>query len=295
MERRYGFVSNLILGDNEKLYMKSIKLATIQKLGLERIIEIYKSNLETTTQILKYCKNSGIKYYRIGNLFPFNTHPILKDFDYFKEFEDEIYELEKLIKTHDIRISVHSSPYCVLASDNKEIVKNSIEELYKCVKFLNLLNLPKNNKIVVHVGSGVGGKENASKRFIETYANLREEIKDRIALENDDKEYSIKNILDISEKCNIPVILDIFHHSLHNPEKIDIIEAIEKSVKTWKSGPAEIHYSQQDEKKVKGSHSENINVNDLLTLVNLVNHLPFDIMIESKNTNQCVEAVLKEI
>ena len=294
MQHRYGFVSNLIIND-EKLYMKSIKLATIEKLGLEKVIEIYRNNLETVTQILKYCNNNGIKYYRMGNLFPFNTHPILENFDYFKKFEQEIYELGQLIRVYDIRISIHSSPYCVLASDNINVVKSSINEIEKHAKFFDLLELPKNNRIVVHIGSGVGGKEKAIERFIQNYNKLSLNAKNRVALENDDQKYSIKDVLNVSEKCTIPIILDTFHLSIYNPEKIDIIDAVEKSTKTWKDGAAEIHYSEQDKDKIIGSHSENINVTKLLNLVNSVNHLSFDIMLETKGTNKNAEMVIKEL
>ncbi len=119
MNRRFGFVSNLMIGE-EKSYMKGVKLATIQKLGLERIIEIYKENIETTSGIIKYCKNNGIRFYRFGSIFPFNTHDILSNFNYLKHFDDDIYELGQLVKVLDIRTSIHSSPYCILNSSNEE-------------------------------------------------------------------------------------------------------------------------------------------------------------------------------
>ena len=93
MNKIFGFVSNIVVGE-EKLYMRSVKLATIQKLGLEKIIEIYKTNIDSTSQIIKYCINNNIGFYRMGDLFPFSGHPILEAFDYLKHFEEDIYELE---------------------------------------------------------------------------------------------------------------------------------------------------------------------------------------------------------
>ena len=61
MKRRIGFVSNITSGE-EKFYMKSFKLATLQKRGLEKVTEIYKENIDTTSGIIRYCKNSGIKF-----------------------------------------------------------------------------------------------------------------------------------------------------------------------------------------------------------------------------------------
>ncbi len=186
LKRRFGF-SNSILCGEEKIYLKSVKLATIQKLGLNKIIELYKNNLDTTSQILGYCKRNQIKFYRFGTIFPFSTHEILLNFDYLNYFEDDIYELGQFIKFSDTRISIHSSPFCILSSNKKEVLAKSITEIEYHAKLMNVLELKPNSRAVVHVGSEEGGKEAAKKRFITNFNSLKEEVKSRIVLENDDK------------------------------------------------------------------------------------------------------------
>lgn len=275
--------------------MRSIKLATIKKTGLEKILEIYKDNIEKTIQILKYCKSSGIEFYRMGDLFPFCDHEILKNFDYLKYFDDDLYELASYIKVSKIRISMHSSPYCILATDRKEILEKSIKELEHSVNLIRVLNLPIDNRIVVHVGSEKGGKKEAKERFIKNYNNLSDIIKNRIALENDHKDFSFSDVYEIHKKCGIPIIFDVFHHSILNKENIAVKEAIEKTIETWKDGPPEIHYSNQEEGKPIGSHSNTINTKELYKFIEEYKKYNFDIILETKDGHESVERILKEI
>jgi len=281
MNKRFGFVANIVVGE-ERLYMRSVKLATIHKLGLEKIIEIYKANIDNTSQIIKYCINNGISFYRMGSLFPFINHPVLESFDHLSYFQDDIYELGQLAKVNDIRISVHSSPYCILNSIKPDIVAKSVHELTKWADFLNLMDLPKNNRIVVHTGSTEGGKEVAKKRFVDNFNALPDPIKNRLVLENDDKSYSFKNVEDIHKLTKVPIVIDIFHHRVYNPEKLDEMEALQRALKTWGDDEVpEIHFSCQDPLKVKGSHSANIDLDMIFDFLNNTKNLKFDIMLET--------------
>ncbi len=295
MKRRFGFVGNIVSGE-EKIYMKSAKLATIEKKGLDKVTELYHENISTTSDIVKYCKRNRIKFYRMGNMFPFSTHPVLSHFDYLQYFANELYELGQLIKFSDTRISIHSSPYCILNSSNKETLEKSIREIHSHAKLMNVLELAPNHRAVVHVGGAQGGKIEAKKRFINSFNALKDDVKKRIVLENDDKIFSFKDVEDIYEETNVPIVIDIFHHRCHNPEKIDEVEALERACKTWAENEIpEIHFSSQDPEKAKGSHSATIDIPSLLSFLNKVNHLSFDVMLEVKDTHQSAENIIREL
>lgn len=294
MSRRFGFVSNVVI-DEQKYYMKSMKLATIEKRGLEKVIEIYKENIQTTCDTIRYCKNNGIKFYRMGDLFPFHTHKILSGFNYLEHFDNEIYELGQLAKFTNTRLSIHSSPFCVLSSVNTETVKRAVVEIKHHADFMNKMELPPSNRAVVHVGGAEGGKEAAKKRFVYTFNNLSPETQSRIVLENDDKIHSFKDVEDIHKLTGVPIVLDIFHLRCYNPEKIDEVEALARACTTWKNGEMpEIHYSSQEPEKVKGSHSATLNFEELALFLKKVAHLSFDVMLETKGTNQVAERVVRE-
>lgn len=295
MNRRFGFVSNLVI-DEEKFYMKSVKLATIEKRGLEKIIEVYKENIETTSNTVRYCKNNGIKFYRMGDLFPFHTHKILSSFNYLDHFDDDIYNLGQLIKYTDTRISIHSSPFCILNSSNEDTLKRSVLEIKHHADFMNKLELPANNRAVVHVGGADGGKESAKKRFVDIFNKLSQNTQKRIVLENDDKIFSFKDVEDIHKLTGVPIVIDVFHHRCYNPENIDEVDALERACKTWgvDENP-EIHYSSQDPEKVKGSHSTTLNIEELSLFIKKVAHLSFDILLEVKDTHQSAERAIREL
>ena len=292
---RIGFVSNVIIGE-EKLYYRTAKLASIQKYGLDKIIDIYTSNIQTAEQVIRYCASNKISYYRIGTLFPFSGHESIGSFDYINHFDDQLYELGQLIKIKDIRISFHASEYCVLNSKNPEVVKNSIKEIENTVKIIDKLELPENNKIIVHAGSSEGGPESAVKRFADVFDKLNEPLKKRITLENDDKAFSFSKVFEIHKLTKIPLTIDIFHHRILNPEHIDEIEALKTAIATWGGLVPEIHYSCRSlVNEKKGAHSENIDVEDLLNFLDKTSELTYDIMLEIKSTNIGAEEVINAI
>lgn len=292
---RIGFVSNVIIGE-EKLYYRTLKLASIEKHGLEKIIDVYLNNIETAEQIVRYCSNNGISYYRMGTLFPFSGHGAIGNFDYLRYFDEKLYELGQLIKVKNIRISFHASEFCVLNSKNPEVVKKSIAELENTVKIIEKLELPANNKIIIHTGSCEGGLEASIKRFAQNYATLDEAVKKRITLENDDRTFSFAKTHSIYQQTGIPLTIDIFHHRVLNPEKLDELVALNMAIESWKGEIPEIHYSCQSLINAKkGSHSESIDVEGLLDFLDKTAGLNYDIMLEVKDTNASAEKIIEMI
>jgi UV DNA damage endonuclease len=292
---RIGFVSNIIVGE-DKLYYRTSKLASIEKKGLDKIIDVYGSNISTAEQIVRYCANNGISYYRMGTLFPFSGHEAIGNFDYIKYFDDQLYELGQLIKVKDIRISFHASEFCVLNSKNPKVVKNSITELVNTVKIIEKLELPEHNKIIVHTGSSEGGIPDSLKRFADVFSKFDDSIKKRITLENDDRIFSFAKVYEIYKLCGIPLTIDIFHHRVLNPEKWEELKSLKMAIDTWAGMIPETHYSCQSlTKDKKGAHSESIDVESLLDLFDKTKDLSYDVMLEVKNMNASAEAILLQM
>ena len=66
-------------------------------------------------------------------------------------------------------------------------------------------------------------------------------------IENDDKCYHVRDALDISLKCRIPVVYDNLHHQANpTPDKGSESDWIAECAKTWQAEDAiqKIHYSQ---------------------------------------------------
>ncbi len=68
------------------------------------------------------------------------------------------------------------------------------------------------------------------------------------------------------------------------------------AIESWKGLTPEVHYSCQSlTKDKKGAHSESIDVESLLDLLDRTADLKYDIMLEVKDTNSSAEKIIEMI
>jgi len=200
------------------------------------------------------------------------------------------------IKKNSMRITMHPGQYTVLNSINDKVVQNSIKELKYHTEVLNLLGLDSKAKVITHVGGVYGDKKNSIKRFIERHRKLNESIKNHYVIENDDKNYNLKECLLINESTNIPIILDFYHHFYYNSGE-SIEKAIENTFKTWneKDGLPIVHYSSEHPVKGKFKRADEINMNYFKEFIKMTNKHNFDIMLEIKNKEKSALMAIKNL
>ena len=75
-----------------------------------------------------------------------------------------------------------------------------------------------------------------------------------IILENDDKVFNIIDVLELSEKLKIPMVLD-YHHYICNNNNEDIEKYLPRIFNTWKGEvyPPKVHFSTPKSKKKNGA------------------------------------------
>ena len=160
--------------------------------------------------------------------------------------------------------------------------------MYECMEI--------DSKIVLHVGSKVGGKNKSIKRFIENYNRLNNKTKKLIVIENDDKSFNIRNVLSLCEKLELPMVLDYLHFKVNkNNEKIE--DYIERIFNTWKNDIPKIHFSTSKYKKNKRSHSDYINVDEFIEFIEKIRftNKDFDVMIEAKQKDDAVFRLIRQL
>ena len=85
-----------------------------------------------------------------------------------------------------------------------------------CMQTLDLMGYEPShwNKINIHIGGVYGDKEGTLDRFAEAFKRLSNNCKQRLTLENDDwaSAFSVKDLLPLSRRCNIPIVFDFHHH-----------------------------------------------------------------------------------
>ncbi|MBE6139827.1 MAG: UV DNA damage repair endonuclease UvsE [Firmicutes bacterium] len=275
----------------------SLTYTNYKKLGDKgniKLDSVIKSNFESLEKILKYNIRNDITFFRMtSELIPLANHPDV-DYDFIDQYKIYYKKIGDIINENNLRVDLHPSAYTVLNSVNDSVVTSTINILEFYQKMYKSMDIK--SKIVLHVGSKVGGKRLGIKRFIDNFNKLSKEVQELIVVENDDKSYNIRNVLSLCEKINIPMVLDYHHYKLNkNNEKIE--DYIERIFNTWKNEIPKIHFSSPKDKKNKRSHNDYINVDDFIEFLEKIKFTKkdFDVMIEAKKKDDALFRLIREL
>ena len=264
---------------------------------VNKLLDVTKSNLDALKELLIYNVKNNIHFYRLtSKLVPLATHNKVS-FDYIKPLADKYKEIGNIINENDMRVDTHPDQYAVLNSVDKKIIKNTFEILQYHYKVLKALKI--NNPIIIlHVGSSACGKKASITRFINNFNKLPEHIQKCIAVENDDKIYNIKDVLNLCTKLNIPMVLD-YHHYICNNDEEKIEDYIKEIMNTWKNINPKFHFSSPKSKLKKEfrSHHDYINSDDFIKFINILKpyNKDVDIMLEAKAKDDAISRLVREL
>ncbi|TKB23902.1 UV DNA damage repair endonuclease UvsE [Desulfopila sp. IMCC35006] len=201
---------------------------------LKKLSTICHNNSESLVRALHTVQRLGIGAFRIMSpLFPRMTHPevgyTLGNLPDAETIGNLLAEARSFAHTHDIRLSFHPDQFVVLSSPRPEVIANSIRELEYQAWLAEEVGA---NIINLHAGGVYGDKSSALQRFCEVFADLPENIRSRLTLENDDVSYTVSDLLPVCEKLAIPLVYDVHHHRC-NPDGLSVEEATELAGATW--------------------------------------------------------------
>lgn len=295
MKIRLGYVALPVT--IEVTSSKTITLTSYKKLGVKRGEEkrtkLFEENLNNFLEILKYNDSNDIHFYRMtSHLVPLLTYPNSYD-NILKKHKETLKEIGDFIKNKKMRVDMHPDQYLVLNSMNHSVVESTILSLNYYDSLMKLLDLKTN--IILHIGSSQEGKIKAMKRFEENFNKLNKSIKSKVAIENDDKVFNIRNTLTLAKKLNIPMVLD-YHHFLVNRNNEKIEDFIVEIFSTWKSTP-KIHFSSPKSKKEKRSHHDYVDSDTFIDFIEKIKFcgIDFDVMIEAKQKDEALFRLVREL
>lgn len=264
---------------------------------INKLYEIINKNLDALAEILKYNIKNNLHFYRLtSKLIPLATHDEVS-YDYIKPLKNKFDYLSNLIKNNNLRIDVHPDQFAVLNSPRENVLKNTFKILEYHYNILETLKI-QDKVIILHVGGCQFGKEKSITRFINNFNKLPEYIQQCIVIENDDKIFNITDCLYISNKINIPVVLD-YHHFICNNDGELIEDLIVDIFKTWKNKTPKIHFSSPKSslKKEFRSHHDYINPDTFIEFLNKIKFInqDFDIMLEAKAKDDALYRLVREL
>lgn len=298
---RLGYVAialNLgkVTSSSTLTYTRYLKLNKEDR--LKKLKEVTYSNIEALEKILRYNIDNNIHFYRMtSNFIPLATHPDVM-WDYLKYFKKDLEYIGKLIKDNNLRVDTHPDQFNVINSDRESVVENTLRTLNMQVDLFEAMNYEQ-GKLVIHIGGAKGGKDIALDRFINNLKNVPKRITDRLILENDDKTFNAKEVLQICERTNLPMVFDIHHHNCNNCEE-DIKSLLPQIFKTWEDEELvpKIHFSSPREFEKDRKHADYIDANRFLEFIYKAKesvNKDFDIMIEAKKKDITLNILVKDL
>lgn len=243
-----------------------------------------KENLQDLMAILQWNKANQVFMFRIGSdIIPFGSHES-NHIPWWEIFASDLKAIGDFIKAIGMRVSMHPGQYTVLNSLSEDIVARSLQDVEYHCRFLAALGVDYSHKCILHVGGVYGDKADAMQRFKTNYASLSSEAKHRLILENDDKLYTIEDVLLLCQDLQISAVFDNLHHQL-NPCALTWDEILDRVSQTWREhdGNMKLHYSEQDSIKKGGAHSKTVDTQQFLKYYRLLDQYQADVMLEVKD------------
>lgn len=238
----------------EESAVPNIKTTTITWLNsatrdkaVQKLKGLVDYNLDTLYHQVKYIASlpPNQRMFRISSdVLPAYTHD---DWAWFYWEPDIVSQLERdfmavgdLAREHDVRLSFHPGQFCVLGSENTDVVENSIQEFEYHADMIRYMGFGKtfqDFKCNIHIGGKAGPQG-----FKQALSKLSTVARNCITVENDEFKWGIDASLELVEHCAL--VLDVHHHWIRTGEYIEPTDPrVMRMVDSWRGVRPVLHYS----------------------------------------------------
>ncbi|MCU0661013.1 MAG: UV DNA damage repair endonuclease UvsE [Myxococcota bacterium] len=210
----------------------------------ELLRQIAAHNARALAQAVDWCAAHGVGAFRVNSeILPLSTHPQvgyrLEELDQRGELRAAFVEAGCRARRGHVRLSFHPDQFVVLGSSREEVVRSSLAELEHQASVAQLIGA---EQLTLHGGGAQGGKPAALERLCRNVTRLSPRARERIALENDDRLYTVRDLLPLCREEGIPLVYDVHHHRC-NPDGLSVEEATELAMSTWSGREPWAHLS----------------------------------------------------
>ena len=191
-------------------------------------------NATALLSAIQWCAEHRVGAFRImSQLFPLATHPTLgyalAELPRWPDVVCVLRSAKDLTRACNVRLSFHPDQFVVPGSTSEAVVESSLAELEHQAEVAELVGA---EQLTLHGGGGQPDKRTALDRLEVGLARLSPRARARVALENDDRVYTVEDLLPLCTRARLPFVYDVHHHRCL-PDQLSIEEATERAAATW--------------------------------------------------------------
>lgn len=301
---RLGYVamSTVVANASPSKTMTATNFAKIadRDAAIRKLERLAAENIHNTLRLLRHNRAHDIRLYRFSSkLIPLIGHELLAGWDPVPTLADELRSLGEYAKEHGMRVSFHPDHFTVLSTPREDVLRNSIQDLLRHSLMLDTMGLDDRAKCNIHVGGTYGDKKKAGERFIRHYLQLEDAVRRRITLENDDKTFTASETLDICERVQAPMVLDVHHHDV-NPGGETLDALWPRIAATWNGQaiPPKIHMSSPKNEKDSRGHADYVEADKLMAFLRIASESGterLDVMLEAKMKDSALFKLMEDL
>ena len=213
----------------------------------DRLLEIAYHNMQSAYNLVEYVGTlpAERRMVRLGsNQIPMATEPnwryVFEDKTVLRELECGFRRIGDHARERDVKLSFHPGQFCVLASDNDDIVERSIDEFEYHVNMARWMGYGEqfqDFKCNIHI-SGRKGYQG----IIDVLPRLSPEARNIITIENDEMCHGLDASLKLEK--HVALVLDIHHHWIRDEEYIQANDdRVKRVIDSWRGVRPTFHYS----------------------------------------------------
>lgn len=213
----------------------------------QKLWDLMVQNIESTRKLIERVGKLDfhLRMVRISSdILPVYTHGTWGYFwlrpDVLAYAEKHFQEVGDQARKCGVRLSFHPGQFTVLASDNPEIVRRSVEEFEyhaDMIRWMGYGQTFQDFKCNVHIAGRAGYQG-----IIDVYPKLSVEARNTITIENEEMKHGLDDCLNLVG--TLPIVLDIHHHWIREGHYINLKDArVARILDSWRGVRPTLHYS----------------------------------------------------
>lgn len=217
---------------------RTLRKKTYNSKGLSYVSDLVKQNVKDLKRILEWNEENNIHFFRMSsNIFPFIDWYNFEDLPDYQKIKKHLEEAGQIAQRSNQRITQHPDHFVKIASDDSDLIEESLRTLESQSKIFDLMGLEGSvfNSINIHIGGAYGDKNKTMSRFCDSIDRMSPSLKNRLTVENDDKKalFTVQELCEgIFERMNIPVVFDSLHYACH-PDNKKYRDTLLRALNTW--------------------------------------------------------------